>query len=343
VNQASRLPRIDVHVHLAGVGTQGSGCWVSPAFRRRPSFLGLRLLYGFGPGRMKSSVDQDWAELLSFLVEDSDLDLAVVLGFDGVYDTRGKLDFDRSQMVIPLSWVFEVAERHHNLLPAPSINPYRADALDCLEEAIQRGAVMIKWLPIVQGFDPASPRTRPFLKRVAESGIPLLIHAGTGEVTFRTVDPTVGSLTSLIPALETGARVICAHTAAPLHYSREVSQLPLLRELLERYSNLWVDNSGLANPSRFLHLPRFINDPLIRERTLHGSDFPIPSGAALYLGRLSLKTVAEIHREKNGLQREYLIKSELGCDQRSFTRANDVLANLDRWTASAPGGRPPAS
>ena len=41
-----RKPWIDIHVHLAGVGTQNSGCWVSPSFRRRPTFVGLRMLFG---------------------------------------------------------------------------------------------------------------------------------------------------------------------------------------------------------------------------------------------------------------------------------------------------------
>jgi uncharacterized protein len=327
-------PRIDVHVHLAGAGTQGSGCWISPTFRRRPTFLALRVLYGIGPGQMRTTVDQDWAAMVSSLVLQSDLDLAVAIGFDGVYDEKGKLDLSRSQMIVPPSWTFEVAERYANLLPGPSINPYREDALERLEEAIERGAVLIKWLPIVQGFDPAAPRTRPFLQRLAESGVPLLVHAGTGEVTFATIDPHVGSLSRLIPALEMGVKVICAHSAAPIHYSREPSELPLLRSLLERFRHLWVDNSGLANPSRFLHLPRFADEPLVRARTLHGSDFPVLTGALFYPHRMRLRKIVEIHLESNPLQRAVMIKRAIGYGERSFTRAAEVLANLERWTGA---------
>jgi predicted TIM-barrel fold metal-dependent hydrolase len=323
-----RRPRFDVHVHLAGVGTGDSGCWISPAFRRRPTFLGLRFLYRIGSRQLRESVDQDWAEMVSGLVAASDLDFGVALGFDGVYDEAGELDRQRSQLVVPQEWVFEVCRRYPNLLPGPSINPYRRDALERLDDAIERKAALIKWLPIVQGFDPGSPRTRPFLRRVADSGIPLLVHAGCGEVTFATVaPPRYGHVDSLVPALEMGVKVICAHTAAPILFAR--SQVPRLRALLQRFDNLWVDNSGLANPSRARHLPRFADDPLIQARTLHGSDFPIISSARHYARRLGGAKVARIHREKNAIQRDVLLKRAIGFDEDSFTRAGEVLGRTD--------------
>ncbi len=324
-------PSIDIHVHLAGVGTQGSGCWMSPDFMRRPAFLGLRILYRIGSRQMERTVDQDWAARISAAVADSDLDLAAVLGFDGVYDDNGYLDRNRSQLIVPQSWVFEVCDRYRNLLPAPSINPLRRDALDLLDEAIERGAVLIKWLPIVQGFDPASKRAAPFLQRAAAAGIPLLVHAGSGEVTFRTVDASVGHLENLIPALEAGVTVICAHGAAPIHSRAEPSQVPLLRTLLNRFPNLWVDNSGLANPSRFLHLPRFAADSEIHERALHGSDFPIPSSPVFYCRQLGIRRTLAINALKNPLQREVQIKRDLGYAEATFHRAASVLANMGRW------------
>jgi uncharacterized protein len=328
-----RPPVIDVHVHLAGVGTQGSGCWMSPAFRRRPTFLGLRALFGITERQMQASVDQDWAALVSGLTGSSELDYVVALGFDGVYDRSGDIDRARSQMIVPERWVFDVCERYANLLPGPSINPYRRGAVDALEEAIERGAVLIKWLPIVQGFDPASRRGRPFLERLAASGVPLLVHAGSGEATFATVDPNVGHLCDLEPALELGVTVICAHSAAPILFSRHENQIPLLRRMLKRYPNLWVDNSGLANPSRFRHLPRFAADPVIRDRTLHGSDFPVITNAFYYPGRIPLGQIADIERERNGLEREILVKRAIGFPDAALFRAASVLANLDRWTS----------
>jgi uncharacterized protein len=333
----SAAPHVDIHVHLAGVGTQGSGCWMSPRFRRRLTFLGLRLLYRIGPRQMRDTVDADWATLVSEEVRGSELDLAVVLGFDGAYDARGNLDLDRSQMIVPPEWVFEVCERHPNLAPGPSINPLRSDAIEQLETAIQRRAALIKWLPSAQGFDPADPSLLPFYERLAASGIPLLVHSGSGEVTFRTLDRRAADLERLLPALDTGVTIICAHSAARVRFSRDPDQQPLLRRLLDRFPNLWVDNSGLANPSRSVHLPRLARDQQIRDRTLHGSDFPVISNAFYYLRKLPLRDVSALESIRNRLQRDISIKRRLGYPESTFTRAASVLPNLTFWHRPGPG------
>ncbi|CAN5754094.1 amidohydrolase family protein [soil metagenome] len=328
-------PRIDVHAHLAGVGTGRSGCWVSTRFRWRYAFVGMRVAHGITPRQMHASVDQDWAALLAGRVADSELDYAVALGFDGVYHPDGTLDRGRSQMIVPPEWVFTVCERYPQLLPGPSINPHRRDAMERLEECIERGATLIKWLPIVQAIDTSSPALRPFYRRVADAGIPLLIHAGTGEQTFRVVAPQYMSVDILIPPLDAGVKVICAHAAARIHFSREPNSLGRLREMLRRYPDLWVDNSGIANPARFRHLPRLADDPEIAERTLYGSDFPVPANAVYYPRRLGLRTVWKLEREQNKLQRDLALKRALGFPEASLTRATGVLAHLDRWAADA--------
>ena len=77
------LRRIDVHTNLAGVGTQGSGCWASPEFQLRYSFRGLRILFGISDEQMEKSADQDWADVLARLIEgSSEVDAGVALGFD---------------------------------------------------------------------------------------------------------------------------------------------------------------------------------------------------------------------------------------------------------------------
>ena len=129
--------------------------------------------------------------------------------------------------------------------------------------------------------------------------------------------------------------IVCAHTAAPIHHSREPSQVPLLRSLLLRYPNLWVDNSGLANPSRCLHLPAFAADPLIADRTLHGSDYPVPSSSVFYARRLGIGTMIATEAQRNALQRELLLKRHLGFAEPTFRRAASLLANLPRWCQSS--------
>lgn len=318
--------KIDLHAHLAGVGTDGSGCWVSPQFRRRPTFLLLRLLHGIGREAMRTSADADWAARLAALARGSELDRVVALGFDGVYDKRGELDPQRSQLVVPPAWVFRCSQEHRELLPGPSVNPNRRDALERLDECIERGAVLLKWLPVSQAIDPGDRALIPFYRRMAEAGLPLLVHAGGGEQTFAMVAPAeVGDVARLALPLEQGVRVICAHAATPIHYRRERNQIAEFRGMLERYPNLWADNSGLANPSRFGHLPRLAADGVIRERTLFGTDWPVPSNAVYYVGRLGWSTVRRLNREGNLLQRDLEIKRALGFPEATLARAASVL------------------
>jgi uncharacterized protein len=320
-------PRIDTHVHLAGEGTDGSGCWISPAFRRRPTFALLRLRHG-APG------DAAWAAGLAERVRRSELDHAVALGFDGVYDRRGELDRERSQMVVPPAWTFEVCRRHPELLPGPSINPHRRDAAERLEECIEGGAVLIKWLPSVQAIDPHDAALLPFYRRLAEARIPILVHVGGSEQTFAEVAPQFGELARILTPLREGVRVIVAHTAVPVRFRGDRDQLPLLRELLERFPDLWVDNSGISNPSRFQYLPRLARDAEIGSRTLHGSDFPVPSNAFYYLRRLGVRRVLALEGIRNRMQRDVELKRALGYPDAVLTRAASVLANLERWVRS---------
>ncbi|CAN5310163.1 amidohydrolase family protein [soil metagenome] len=333
MTRADGIHRIDVHAHLAGAGAGGSGCWLSPGFRTRPTFRFLRRLYGIGDEQMRSSVDADWAARLAGLVRASELTHAVALGFDGVYDSAGRLDRTLSQMIVPPAWVFEVCRRHPELLPGPSVNPLRRDALERLDECIDGGAVLLKWLPAAQGMDPADPRFAEFYRRMADAGLPLLVHAGGGERVFRTVAAgEVGSVARLRAPLDAGVSVICAHSATRVLFSRDPDETPLLHQMLAEYPHLWVDNSGLANPSRFAHLPRLAADPAIASRTLYGSDFPVPASAVYYTRRLGPRAVVRLERERNPLDRDIRLKRALGYADTTLRRAAGVLPNLARWT-----------
>ena len=196
--------------------------------------------------------------------------------------------------------------------------------------------MLLKWLPSAQGIDPASPRLRSFYRRMAEARLPLLVHAGGGEMTFAEVAPGLNGVERLRVPLEAGVPVICAHSGTRVLLSRDRDQVPLVRALLRRHPHFWVDNSGLANPSRFLHLPRLARDEVIRERTLYGSDFPVPSNAAYYLARLGPRRVWRLEREGNPFDRDVRLKRQLGYPDASLTRAAGVLPHLERW------GRPDA-
>ena len=323
--------KIDVHAHLAGVGTQGSGCWTAPALKKRLAFRLLRRMHRVTEEQLATSFDQDWAARLAELVRGSEIDRAVTLGFDGVYDARGELDEALSQSIVPPSWVFEACRRHPELLPGPSINPHRRDAMERLEECIEGGAVLIKWLPATQRIDPSDPALDPFYARLAEARIPILTHSGGSENTFAQVEARLKDLRLIERPLRAGVPIIVAHTAAPVTYARDENQVPLLRRWFEEFPDLWCDNSGISNLSRFPHLPGFAKDAEIAARTLHGSDWPVPTNSFYYVRTLGRRRVMSLEREKNPLQRDVSMKRALGYPDEVLTRAARILPNIERW------------
>lgn len=328
-------PRIDVHMHLAGTGCCQSGCWVSPSFKTRHTFRLLKWLHHITDEQMRTTVDRDWAQRIATLVGSSQVTHGVALGFDGVYDhVHGHFDGARSQLIVPPEWVFKVCREHKELLPGPSINPHRSDALERLDYCIEQGAVLIKWLPAAQAIDPASSRLGEFYKKAAAAKMPLLIHMG-GERTFKTVTAEFNNVERLRGPLDAGVPVICAHTATRVLGTDESDQIPRLKELLRTYPHLHVDNSGLCNPSRFSHVPKLGQDPEITSRTLFGSDWPVPTNAFYYLRELGPRRVIALERIKNSIDRDFEIKKAFGYDDATLTRAASILPNLDRWIGKA--------
>ncbi len=324
--------KIDVHMHLAGTGCCGSGIRLSNTFRQRYTFRLLKLIQGISNKQMQTTIDGDWAQRISDYVRHSELDYGVVLGFDSSYDAHtGAEHIHELQMFIPSRWVFNVCRTHSNLLPGPSINPMRADSLDELDYCLAEGAVLIKWLPSAQNFNPSSTQVQPFYRKLAAARVPLLVHMG-GERTFHTFNEAYSRVEHLRPALDQGVTVICAHTATRIIASVEADQTANLKALLAQYPNLYVDNSGLCNPGRFPHTPKLAKDTEIVNRTLYGSDWPVPSNAIYYLGKLGPVRTLQLERQRNPLDRDIGIKRALGYPEATLTRASDVLANLQRWT-----------
>ena len=323
--------KIDVHMHLAGTGCCSSGCWVSPSFRKRSTFRLLKLMHGITEHAMATTVDADWAARIARLIRESEVDRGVVLGFDGVYDhAKGDFDERQSQLVVPPEWVFSVCEKHPELLPGPSINPHRKDAISRLEYCIERGAVLIKWLPAAQAIDPSAPRLADFYRIAARAKMPLLIHMG-GERTFKTVTPEYNDVEHLRAPLEAGVPVICAHTATRVLGTKDPDQIPALKALLREFPHLYVDNSGITNPSRFSHLPGLANDDEITSRTLFGSDWPVPANAFYYFRQLGFRRVRALEKIKNTIDRDLNIKRDFGYPDETLTRAAGILPNLARW------------
>lgn len=103
--------RIDLHVHLAGVQGDGSGCFVSDRMRRTLTFHVLMRMMG-ADLRQPAEANRAYVARLSELLETSEeLDYACLFAMDGVYDAHGDLVPTESHLYVPNSYVFEAARR----------------------------------------------------------------------------------------------------------------------------------------------------------------------------------------------------------------------------------------
>ena len=168
----------DVHVHLLALPTPANGCWVSPRMLRKPLARAVSFFMDLPIDDAETTNRRYLQRLRAELDASSAVGRVVLLGMDGVYDARGALARERTDFLISNDAVFEAVAADPRFLAGVSINPTRAGALDEIDRCADRGAALVKWLPNAQAFDPADPRCRPFYRRLAERGIPLLSHIG---------------------------------------------------------------------------------------------------------------------------------------------------------------------
>jgi hypothetical protein len=125
----------------------------------------------------------------------------------------------------------------------------------------------------------------------------------------------------LEPALQRGVTVIAAHCATKsVPFEQDFVQEFV--NLVHRYENLYGDTAALNLPARMHAYEPILNDPLVRSRILHGSDWPIIALPPLRCGPL---TSIKLMRERNWMRRDVLIKQRLGFGRDYWERAARVL------------------
>jgi len=326
--------KIDCHVHLTGPTRPTGG----NLYRRAMEAISvgyLRRTLDLEAPTDPAAWSRAFGRRVADLVEDSELDRAVVLAFDRVYRRDGALDERRTYLHVPNPFAAEVcAAAPNELLLGASVHPYREDALDALERVADAGAALVKLLPNTQGIDPADRQIGPYYRKLAELGLPLLVHCGY-EHTLPVIDQSFGDPRRLRPALDEGVTVIVAHCGAAGRFHFKETFGAFL-ELLRDYPRCYGDTAALANfwRSRYLFellaperlADRFgveLEDPL--GRLVHGSDFPIPSTPFAFIGRTSRADRRAARRAPNPLARDIELKRSAGLPDAVLTRAHDVI------------------
>jgi predicted TIM-barrel fold metal-dependent hydrolase len=309
---------IDCHVHVSAC-TPGHGC-LSPTMRKGATFRFMR--WKFSLPEYGTECERFIEDLLArSLGQTEQVDAGVVLAFDGVYDRDGRLDEAGTHLYVTNDYVIELCRRHPRMLFGCSVNPYRKDAIAEIERCVAAGAVLLKWLPIVQDFNPADPRCFPVYECLAHHKLPLLSHTG-GEKSLPVRDLSVADPMLLLPALERGVTVIAAHCGTRSAFS-EPDYLPQFMRLARQFEHCYGDTAALCLPTRSYAFPTVLADRVVREKLVHGSDWPIP--ALPPVTQLGVAPSLGLLREKNWMRRDVLIKQRLGFDEGYWHRAAKIL------------------
>lgn len=321
--------RIDLHVHLAGLQGDGSGCFVSARMRRTATFRILMRLMG-ADVRFPAQANAAYVQRLASLLADSrEVDYACLFAMDGVYDAHGDLVPHASHLYVPNDYVFEACRQSPQLLPVISINPQRRDALAELERWGQ-DAIALKWLAPLQKFDPSNPRYEPFLAKLGMLGLPVIAHTGC-EHTFPDMEQRLGDPGLYEGLIRRGVPVIFSHcgTGSFLHPGFDYSERFVA--MLERHDNVFGDTSAFCSLVRYRQVRRFAADRYA-SRILHGSDFPIPSSALYFLADLGFGRVLKLERSRNAFDRDVLTKRAMGMPDMVFEGAYALLeSRIRRW------------
>jgi uncharacterized protein len=310
-----------MHVHIVGNGAQGSGCWVRPRGLHR--WFGRFMLQHVGvkvAGFDDPDLDRLYVERLLEQIRSSSLGAVVILAQDDVYDETGTR-IEGGTFYVPNDHVLALARQHSVFLPAVSIHPARADALDELDRCLAAGAVMLKILPNCHNIDCNDRRYQRFWERMADAKLPLLAHTG-GEHTLHVVRRDLQNPRVLELPLQCGVTCIAAHMGArggvfdPDYFAGVV-------EMMGRYPNLYGDISAFNVPPRSRHFRAC----LALDRVVHGSDYPVPVLGHWAWGRglVGWDAFRQWERQSNVLERDYQLKRAIGFPEEVFTRIGQLL------------------
>jgi len=320
-NGAKRL--IDGHVHLAALDDGSNGCHLAGHFQRSLAGRLLRLKLGLPPGGDAAALNRIYLDkLLGALRSSRFVARALVLALDAVHREDGSRELAASSLVTSNDYVLKVCREHPELLPAASVHPYRKDALDELHRVRELGAVALKLLPVSQIFDPSDPRLKPYWRICADLRMPLIIHTGY-EFTLKAHVQRYGDPALLEPALGEGATVIAAHACSRGLPLGEV-HLATFRRLAQRYPEFLADTAALTVPSRFPMLLKLRREPLLRERLVYATDYPVPPTALGLVGRCGPRLLLEAVRESNPFDKPVLVMRALGLEPSSDALARRI-------------------
>jgi uncharacterized protein len=284
---------VDHHVHIAGLGSNGSGAFVNAKMRtwRHPFHrLKFKVYMSSAGADDERTADAQLVQRLADLVEGiPHHGKHRLLAFDKHYRPDGSVDLEKTEFYTPNEYVFRLAEQQPDKFVANiSVNPYRPDAIAELEKWARRGARVVKWLPNAMGIDPSDARCDSFYAKLKELDLILLSHGGEEKAVEAEEDQKLGNPLLLRRALDHGVKVIVAHCAGlgtnedlDSPDRRQVDNFDLFLRLMDekRYQGLvFGEISAMTQFNRLgKPLTTILQREDLHERLVNGSDYPLPA------------------------------------------------------------------
>jgi len=309
---------IDCHVHISAL-LESHGRMSRRLLDSLP-FRFMRWRFGID-GEDERTEQALEAKLAETIAQTPELDAAVILAFDAVYDVNGNFDDANTHLYVTNDYVIDVVGRNPKMLFGASIHPYRKDALKELEKCVVAGAALMKWLPITQGMNPADHRCIPFYEAMAHHKLPLLCHTG-GERSLPRVDDSLADPRLLTEALKRGVTVIGAHCGTRSVPAERDFVAEFVR-MAEEFEHFYGDTAALNLPTRWHAYDSILDNPRVRNKLVHGSDWPIIAFPPVK--QLGWPRVFDLMTETNWMRRDVLVKKQLGLEDAYWRRAGKIL------------------
>jgi predicted TIM-barrel fold metal-dependent hydrolase len=284
---------VDHHVHIAGLGSNGSKAFVNAKMRTwKHPFHRLK----FKVYMSSAGVEDEHRADMQFFQRLTDLASNIpnhgkhrLLAFDKNYSPEGSVNLEKTEFYVPNEYVFKLSEQRPDLfVPNISVNPYRPDAVAELEKWARRGARVVKWLPNAMGIDPSDPRCDAFYQKMKELDLILLSHGGEEKAVEAEEDQKLGNPLLLRRPLDQGVKVIIAHCAGlgtnedlDSADRKQVHNFDLFLRLMgeKRYEGpVFGEISAMTQFNRVgKPLTTILQREDLHERLVNGSDYPLPA------------------------------------------------------------------
>lgn len=318
-----------MHIHIASVDTD-NGSFVSEKFRSsftaKHFYKAINITSKTIANLDNKQIDKLLQHNFIKLLNESSIDQVMLLGLDAAYKENGDIDQKNTKMVTSANFLNGFSKLSNKVIFAPSVHPYRKDALEELERVKAMGAKIIKWIPAAQNIDPESELCTAFYEKLKELNLALITHT-CFEHAVVSFSQDLNHIRRLKRPLDMGVKVIAAHCATRL-FVYERCQFFLFKNMINKYDNLYGDISAFNLPTRIKYLKEIRGNDKLLSRVFYGSDFPMKSLPISFLFNLGPKKYKFLKSIKNPLDLSFEITKAFMKNDKVFTNFSHFLNNL---------------